>query len=89
MQRTLRLSPALQNEPEDQLEFIVPGLTLGECLENSRKQFPELNNKLWKQNRLNPQILFFHNNTIVRESDLTNVVRQRDVLDVIPAIEGG
>ena len=85
----LRLSPSLHDEVGNQLEFELNGLTVGECLEKTRHLFPDLAAKIWKQDCLNPQILFFHNNTLVREHDFSTIVKNKDVLDVIPAIEGG
>ncbi len=89
MRLTLRLSPSLQIDAGEALEYEVPGTTLGECFHNIRNELPEIKEKIWKGERLNPQILFFHNNTVVRESSFSDIVRQNDVLDVIPAIEGG
>lgn len=89
MRLTLRLSPSLQLEPGHKLELTLPGKTLAECLAQIRQHYPEVAQTLWKGKQLNPQVLLFHNNTMIREKDLSNSVNSRDVLDVIPAIEGG
>lgn len=85
----LRLSPSLNDDVGSQLEFKLTGLTVGECLEKVKQRFPEIAAKIWQHGRLNPQILLFHNNTLIREHDFSNSVDFEDVLDVIPAIEGG
>lgn len=85
----LRLSPSLHDEVGGQLELELTGLTVGECLENTKHHYPDVADKIWKQGNLNPQILLFHNNTLVREHDFSSIVKDEDVLDIIPAIEGG
>ena len=89
MRLTLRLSPSLQLSEGHQLEVPLAGHTLGDCLLYVRQHFPEIARTIWRDHRLNPQVLLFHNNTLVREDDLSAKVDPRDVLDVIPAIEGG
>ena len=85
----LRLSPSLNNEVGSQLEFELNGVTVGECLEKTKHHYPDVAEKIWKQGCLNSQVLLFHNNTLVREHDFSTIVEDKDVLDVIPAIEGG
>lgn len=90
MRLTLRLSPSLtHDDTEQQLEYVVKGHTIGECLQKIKDSIPELKAKLWLGDRLNPQILLFHNNVLIKESHFSNKVNEKDVLDVIPAIEGG
>lgn len=89
MRLTLRLSPSLIHDAEQQLEYVLKGHTVGECLQKIKDSIPELKAKLWLDDRLNPQVLLFHNNMLIRESHFTNKVNETDVLDVIPAIEGG
>ncbi len=89
MRLTLRLSPSLQLSHDHALEFTLPGETVGECLAQTRERYPEIENTVWKGNKLNPQVLLFHNNTLIREHNMDNRVSAQDVLDVIPAIEGG
>ena len=89
MRLTLRLSPSLIHDAEHQLEYVLKGHTVGECLQKIKDSIPELKTKLWLDDRLNPQVLLFHNNMLIRESHFTNKVNETDVLDVIPAIEGG
>ncbi len=85
----LRLSPSLLDDIGGQLEINLKGITVGECLENTKHRFPDVADKIWKQGSLNPQILLFHNNTLVREHHFSTIIKENDVLDVIPAIEGG
>ena len=85
----LRLSPSLHDEAGGQLELELTGLTVGECLEKTKHLFPDIAAKIWKQGYLNPQVLLFHNNTLLREDDFSTTVKNKDVLDLIPAIEGG
>ena len=90
MRLTLRLSPSLMHDDtEQQLEYVLKGHTVGECLQKIKDSIPELKTKLWLDDSLNPQVLLFHNNTLIRESHFSNKVYDTDVLDVIPAIEGG
>lgn len=89
MRLTLRLSPALIHEAEEQLEYVLKGHTVGDCLQKIKDTMPELKTKLWRDERLSPQILLFHNNTLIRETGFSNKVNDKDVLDIIPAIEGG
>ena len=89
MRLTLRLSPALHNQVGSRLEYELIGKTVHECLENVKYLFPDVAVKIWKKNKLNPQILLFHNNTLINENDFSNIIGNKDVLDIIPAIEGG
>ena len=86
---TLRISPSLIHDAEQQLEYVLKGHTIDECLQKIKDSIPELKAKLWQDDRLNPQVLLFHNNTLIRENSFSNMVKDKDVLDVIPAIEGG
>ncbi|NOG59635.1 MAG: MoaD/ThiS family protein [Proteobacteria bacterium] len=85
----LRLSPSLNDEVGGQLELELTGLTVGECLEKTKHHYPDVADKIWKHGSLNPQILLFHNNTLLKEHNFSTLVEKRDVLDIIPAIEGG
>lgn len=89
MRLTLRLSPALQQTINGRLELSLPGATIGQCLQAGQQNFAELGALLFKRDRLNPQILLFHNNTLITASDFTAPVAEQDVLDIIPAIEAG
>lgn len=89
MRLKLRLSPSLNDKVGNRLEYELIGTTIHECLGKIKHLFPEVAAKVWKDDRLNPQILLFHNNTIIRETDFSNIVCNNDVLDIIPAIEGG
>lgn len=89
MRLTLRLSPSLNITIGDQLELVLKGQTIGQCIETGRKNSTDLCNLLFKFDKLNPQILLFHNNSLIKENDFSNKVFENDVLDVIPAIEGG
>ena len=89
MRLTLRLSPSLNHTIGDQLELVLKGQTIGQCIETGRKHSADLCNLLFKSDKLNPQILLFHNNSLIKENDFSNKVFENDVLDVIPAIEGG
>lgn len=89
MRLILRLSPSLIHEAEQQLEYVLKGHTVGECLQRVKDSFPELKAKLWQDDNLNPHVLLFHNNTLIRENHFSNTVTNDDVLDIVPAIEGG
>ena len=90
MRLTLRLSPSLMKEINEKLHIELLGETIEDCLRYGVNLYPELKELIWlEQKRLNPQLLFFHNNDQVREHDFRNPVQANDVLDLIPAIEGG
>ena len=88
MRLTLRLSPSLQQSFNGELQLNLEGQTIGNCLEYG-KSVTGLRELLFKENRLNPQILLFHNNTLIKESDFSTQLTGNDVLDIIPAIEAG
>ena len=86
----LRLSPSLLRTVDNKLDVELNGSTITECLLYGSQHYPELGDLLWTDGtQLNPQLLLFHNNYQVRESDFNNPVQDGDVLDLIPAIEGG
>ena len=85
----LRISPSFQRSINNRLEFELSGETVGQCIEHGKNNFAELKELLFKDNKLNPQILLFHNNTLIREDNFSTKVFNRDVLDIIPAIEAG
>ena len=89
MRLNLRLSPSLQQKLKGKLETELAGKTIYACLEEGKSIYPELNKILYKQQALNPQILLFHNNTLIKEKDFSIAVNDGDVLDIIPAIEAG
>ena len=89
MRLTLRLSPSLQQSINGEIQLVLEGHTIGQCLEQGKQRFADFRELLFKTNKLNPQILLFHNNTLIRENDFSNKVTENDVLDVIPAIEAG
>lgn len=90
MRLTLRLSPSLMQTIDQKLEVELSGNTIDDCLQSGSKTYPELNALLWIEGEhLNPQLLLFHNDEQIRERDFTKPIKTGDVLDLIPAIEGG
>ena len=89
MYLTLRLSPSLQYSVDGKTEFSLQGETIGECISAAKKNYAGLSELLFKANKLNPQILLFHNNTLIREDSFDTSISEKDVLDVVPAIEAG
>lgn len=90
MRLTLRLSPSLMREINEKLHIELIGETIEDCLHYGANVYPELKELIWKEHKkLNPQLLFFHNNDQIREQDFSKTVVPNDVLDLIPAIEGG
>jgi len=85
----LRLSPSLHKNINGNLEIQLSGRTIKECLSYARYTYPDIKNILWRDNHINPQLLLFHNNTLIRENDFLKKVTTHDVLDIIPAIEAG
>ena len=90
MRLTLRLSPSLLKTIDEKLQIELPGETLDDCLSYGARMYPELKQIIWSDaQQLNTQVLFFHNDTQIKQHDLKNSVKKNDVLDLIPAIEGG
>ena len=89
MYLTLRLSPSLQKSINDKFELTLEGDTIGQCIEQGKKNFTGLSELLFKEEKLNPQILLFYNNTLIHEDDFAIKIKPDDVLDIIPAIEAG
>ena len=89
MRLKLRLSPSLQIDINGSLETDLEGARLSDCIASGFEQHPELESLLGQVDRINPQILLFHNNSLVHASDMNRSVKTGDVLDLVPAIEGG
>ena len=89
MRLNLRLSPSLQQTIAGKLEVELKGETLQGCITAGINSYPEINDILFQGTHINPQILLFHNNTVIKSKDFHNVITDGDVLDVIPAIEAG
>lgn len=89
MRLSLRLSPSLQTSIAGKLEVELDGDSIESCINSGVADFPEIKDILFQDEQLNPQILLFHNNTMIKHKDFSSPVHEGDVLDVIPAIEAG
>lgn len=86
----VRLPPALSERIGSPGLITVTGAHVIDCLQSAVKQFPELGKILWREtDQLNPVILIFLNEDLLRASDLNRAASDGDNIDVIPAIEGG
>ena len=53
-------------------------------------QYPDLGKILWRQgDQINPAVLLFLNDELIRETDLECELKLGDQIDIIPAIAGG
>lgn len=53
-------------------------------------QYPDLGKILWPQgDQINPAVLLFLNDELIRETDLECELKPGDQIDIIPAIAGG
>lgn len=89
MSLSLRLSPSLQATIDGKLEIELQGETIQACIDAGVESYPELKTLLYKEENINPQVLMFHNNTLIKEHNFNEKVKDGDVLDLIPAIEAG
>ncbi len=89
MSLSLRLSPSLQATIAGKLEVELTGETIQVCIDSGVETYPELKDILYKDEKVNPQVLMFHNNTLIKEHNFVDSIKDGDVLDLIPAIEAG
>jgi len=86
----IRLSAPLSERIGSRGEIAVQGNNIEECLQAASIKFPELKKIIWPESdQVNPAILIFYKEEIVKEHELTCVVTGGDQIDVIPAISGG
>lgn len=51
---------------------------------------PRLDPLIWLgAGELNPNVMVFHNEVLVRDDTLDSVLRDHDMIDVVPAVESG
>lgn len=63
---------------------------VGDCIRAVAARHPELARLIWLDStELNPVILLFHNDRLVRADALAEPVADGDEIDVIPSIEAG
>lgn len=68
----------------------VAANTVGEALRVTTTQYPALEALIWRDVlTLNPVVMVFHNDELVRENGLNLSVREGDTVDVVPAVESG
>jgi molybdopterin converting factor small subunit len=68
----------------------IRATTVEAALESLAARHPQLRPTLWSGPRsLNPNVMVFHNETLVRDELLDTVLGERDMIDVVPAVESG
>jgi molybdopterin converting factor small subunit len=68
----------------------IRATTVEAALESLAARHPQLRPTLWSGPRsLNPNVMIFHNETLVRDELLDTVLGERDMIDVVPAVESG
>lgn len=88
MTTKIKMNPILQLFTNNQDTIEVRGSTIGECLDDLVRQFPELKNRLFDPNGI-LLILIGINGEIVRQQDLNHPVADEDELQLFPMVAGG
>ncbi len=87
---TIRLSAPLSERIDSRGEIAVQGYNILECLEDITNKFPQFERILWEESdQLNPAILVFYKEKIIKNNELNHAVADGDLIDIIPAISGG
>ena len=86
----IRLSAPLSERIGSRGEITVQGENIEKCLKAASIKFPDLEKIIWPESdQINPAILIFYKEEIVKENELNQSVIQGDQIDIIPAISGG
>ena len=86
----IRLSAPLSERIGSRGEIAVQGNSIEECLKAASIKFPDLKKIIWPESdQINPAILIFYKEEVVKENELKRNVSDGDQIDVIPAISGG
>jgi molybdopterin converting factor small subunit len=68
----------------------VPALSVGDALRDLTSRHPVLAPLIWLNGTaLNPVIMIFHNESLIRDATLDTRLADGDVVDVVPAVESG
>ena len=68
----------------------IPAATIASALRGLTDRHPELRTLVWKADgAFNPAMIVFHNDRQLTARELDTAVGEHDVIDIIPAIEGG
>lgn len=64
--------------------------TVGAGLRAITTRHPALEPLIWLgTDALNPNVMIFHNEELVRDDNLDSALRDHDMIDVVPAVESG
>ena len=86
----IHLHPNLSERIGSPGKISVEGEMPRDCLMAAAIQYPDLGKILWRQgDQINPAVLLFLNDELIRESDLERELKPGDQIDIIPAIAGG
>lgn len=86
----VKLSPVLTRYTGNQPTAEVKGSTIGECLDDLIKKFPDLKKILFDQSgELHSHLDFYVNGESAYPEELAKPVRDGDRLDIVMIIAGG
>lgn len=87
---TVRLPATLADRIGGVAQIALPVAKLGECLTELARLHPPLQRIIWlDRSEVNPVILLFHNNRLLKPIDLQQPLDDGDQLDIVPSIEAG
>ena len=90
MTATIRLPPTLADRIGGVARVAVRPACIRDGLHELVAQHPELTRMIWLDtDELNPVILLFLNNRLLRPVNLAQALADGDELDLIPSIEAG
>ena len=90
MSVTLNLQPGLQHLTNGQAKVQVKGSTVGQCLEEMIKQFPEIEPRLFdKKGKLRNYVDIYVNQESAYPEGLAKPVRDGDEIHITMIIAGG
>lgn len=87
---TVRLPTTFATRIGGARQLAVTATCVGAALQAVTARHPELQPLIWLNgDALNPVIMIFHNETLIRDDMLESALTDGDVIDVVPAVESG
>lgn len=86
----VRLPTTYAARIDGQRSLELPAFTVGDALRDLTSRHPVLAPLIWLNGgALNPIIMIFHNESLIRDETLNARLADGDVVDVVPAVESG
>jgi molybdopterin converting factor small subunit len=86
----VRLPAALADRIGGVAQVALPAASVRTCLNELVLAYPALQRVIWHSAaEINPVILLFRNNQLMRPLDLELILADGDQLDIVPSIEAG